>query len=93
VTITEVRKFTRTALNDILNLILHIVYKRAFVRFPKDEHGQDKTKHGEAVRRLAECAYSGGYNVTGEILSFLSQKDKPVILLPTRWGSTKKSLA
>jgi len=38
----------------------------------------------EVVRRLGECVRDGGYNVTSEILSFLSPAHLPVQITPTR---------
>jgi len=39
----------------------------------------------EVMRRLGECVHDGGYNVTSEILSFLSPAHLPVQITPTRW--------
>jgi len=40
---------------------------------------------------LGECVYNGGYNVTSEILSFLSPAHLPVQITPTRWSPKSKS--
>ena len=37
------------------------------------------------------CVHDGGYNVTSEILSFLSPAHLPVQITPTRWKSDKKA--
>ena len=37
----------------------------------------------KVMRVLGECVYNGGYNVTSEIISFLSPDQLPII--PTRW--------
>ena len=38
------------------------------------------------MRLLGECVHEGGYNVTSEILSFLSPAHLPVQITPTRWN-------
>jgi len=83
VRITPCREYTRTALTPILNLILHIVYKRDYVTFPK--HTRRTPTYAHTIRLLGECVYNGGYNVTSEILSFLSPAHLPVQITPTRW--------
>jgi len=89
VRITPCREYHLTALTPILNLILHIVYKRDFVSFPK--HSRRTPTHAHTIRLLGECVYDGGYNVTSEILSFLSPAHLPVQITPTRWKSDKKA--
>jgi len=88
VRITPCREYTRTCLTPILNLILHIVYKWEFVTFldPKNENTSPLEK---VMRLLGECVYNGGYNVTSEILSFLSPAHLPVQITPTRWKLKK----
>ena len=44
------------------------------------------------MRRLGECVHDGGYNVTSEILSFLSPAHLPVQITPTRWKRDPESL-
>jgi len=85
VRITSCREFWVTCLNDILNLVLHIVYKWEFVLFL--EPNEDTSRIEEVMRRLGECVHDGGYNVTSEILSFLSPAHLPVQITPTRWKS------
>jgi len=87
---TPCREYTRTALTPILNLILHIVYKRDYVSFPK--HTRRTPNYAHTIRLLSECVYNGGYNVTSEILSFLSPAHLPVQITPTRWKSDPASL-
>ena len=41
------------------------------------------------MRRLGECVYNGGYDVTSVILSFLSPAHLPVQITPTRWKSKR----
>jgi len=41
------------------------------------------------MRLLGECVHDGGYNVTSEILSFLSPVHLPIQITPTRWKSTR----
>jgi len=45
----------------------------------------------KVMRLLGECVHDGGYNVTSEILSFLSPA-LPVQITPTRWKSDPTSL-
>ena len=80
VRLTSCREYTRTALTPILNLILHIVYKWEFVSFP--EHTNTTPTHFHTIRLLGECVHHGGYNVTSEILSFLSPAHLPVQITP-----------
>jgi len=87
VRITPFREYTRTALTPILNLILHIVYKRDYVTFPK--HTRRTPTHAHTIRLLGECVYNGGYNVTSEILSFLSPAHLPIQITPTKWNLKK----
>jgi len=84
---TPIREYTRTALTPILNLILHIVYKRDYVSFPK--HSWRTPTHAHTMRLLGECVYNGGYDVTSVILSFLSPAHLPVQITPTRWKSKR----
>jgi len=83
VRITSCREYHLTGLTPILNLILHIVYKWEFVSFL--EPNEDTSPLEKVVRLLGECVYEGGYNVTSEILSFLSPAHLPVQITPTRW--------
>jgi len=85
VRITPFREYTRTALTPILNLILHIVYKRDYVSFPK--HSRRTPTHAHTIRLLGECVFNGGYDVTSVILSFLSPAHLPIQITPTRWKS------
>jgi len=85
VRITSCREYTRTALTPILNLILHIVYKRDYVTFPK--HTWWTPTHAHTIRLLGECVFNGGYDVTSVILSFLSPAHLPIQITPTRWKS------
>jgi len=87
---TPCREYHITCLTPILNLILHIVYKWEFVTFPKtiyDIRAYLPTKktpaHAHTIRLLGECVHHGGYNVTSEIISFLSPVQFPIV--PTRW--------
>ena len=87
VRITSCREYHLTALTPILNLILHIVYKRDFVTFPK--HSRRTPTHAHTIRLLGECVFNGGYDVTSVILSFLSPSHLPIQITPTRWKSQK----
>jgi len=87
VRITPCREYHITCLTPILNLILHIVYKRDYVSFPK--HTRRTSNYAHTIRLLSECVHNGGYNVTSEILSFLSPAHLPVQITPTRWKLTK----
>jgi len=97
--ITPCREYHLTGLTPILNLILHIVYKRDFVTFPKQIYDiraylptKNTPAHAHTIRLLAECVYNGGYDVTSVILSFLSPAHLPVQITPTRWKSDPASL-
>jgi len=79
------REYHLTGLTPILNLILHIVYKRDFVSFPK--HSRRTPTHAHTIRLLGECVFNGGYDVTSVILSFLSPAHLPIQITPTRWKS------
>jgi len=83
VRITPCREYHLTALTPILNLILHIVYKWEFVSFL--EPNENTSPLEKVMRVLGECVHDGGYNVTSEILSFLSPSHLPVQITPTRW--------
>jgi len=86
VRITPCREYHLTGLTPILNLILHIVYKWEFVSFPKHtEDTEDTSTLEEVMKNLGELVHNGGYNVTSEILSFLSPAHLPVQITPTRW--------
>ena len=85
VRITPCREYHLTCLNDILNLLLHIVYKWEFVSFPT--HTDNASGYAHTIRLLGECVHNGGYNVASEILSFLSPAHLPVQITPTRWKS------
>jgi len=84
---TPIREYQLTSLTPILNLILHIVYKRDYVSFPK--HSRRTPTHAHTMRLLGECVYNGGYDVTSVILSFLSPAHLPVQITPTRWKIKK----
>jgi len=45
----------------------------------------------KVMRLLGECVHDGGYNVTSEILSFLSPAHLPVQITPTRWKPKLRS--
>jgi len=87
VRITPCREYHLTALTPILNLILHIVYKWEFVSFL--EPNENTSPLEKVMRVLGECVHDGGYNVTSEILSFLSPAHLPVQITPTRWSPKK----
>ena len=78
---TPCREYHLTGLTPILNLILHIVYKWKFVSFL--ESNENISPLEKVMRRLGECVHDGGYNVTSEILSFLSPANLPVQITPT----------
>jgi len=84
VRITPCREYHLTALTPILNLILHIVYKWEFVSFL--EPNENTSPLEKVMRLLGECVHNGGYNVTSEILSFLSPAHLPIQITPTRWN-------
>jgi len=84
---TPCREYHLTGLTPILNLILHIVYKWEFVSFL--EPNENTSTLEKVVRLLGECVHNGGYNVTSEILSFLSPAHLPVQITPTRWTFKK----
>jgi len=88
VRITPCREYHLTALTPILNLILHIVYKWEFVSFL--EPNENTSPLEKVMRLLGECVHNGGYNVTSEILSFLSPAHLPVQITPTRWKSAQR---
>jgi len=90
VRITPCREYTRTALTPILNLILHIVYKWEFVSFL--EQNENTSTLEEVMKNLGELVHNGGYNVTSEILSFLSPAHLPVQITPTRWRSDRDKI-
>jgi len=85
VRITPCREYRLTGLTPILNLILHIVYKWEFVSL-----NENTSPLEEVMRRLGECVHDGGYDVTSEILSFLSPAHLPVQITPTRWKSKRE---
>jgi len=91
VRITSCREYTRTALTPILNLILHIVYKRDYVTFPRHSARRTPT-HAHTIRLLGECVHNGGYDVASVILSFLSPAHLPIQITPTRWKPTRSQL-
>ena len=82
--------FLPSCLTPILNLLLHIVYKWEFVSFL--EPNENTSILEKVMRLLGECVHDGGYNVTSEILSFLSPAHLPVQITPTRWKSDPESL-
>ena len=88
VRITPCREYHITGLTPILNLILHIVYKWEFVLFL--EPNENTSPLEKVMRLLGECVHDGGYNVTSEILSFLSPAHLPVQITPTRRKGFKK---
>jgi len=83
VRITPCREYQITGLTPVLNLILHIVYKWEFVSFL--EPNENTSTLEKVMRLLGECVHDGGYNVTSEILSFLSPAHLPIRITPTRW--------
>jgi len=85
VRITPCREYHITGLTPILNLILHIVYKWEFVSFLEPNENTPSSPLEKVMRLLGECVHNGGYNVTSEILSFLSPAHLPVQITPTRW--------
>jgi len=91
VRITPCREFTfaPSCLTPILNLILHIVYKWEFVSFL--EPNENTSPLEKVMRLLGECVHNGGYNVTSEILSFLSPAHLPIQITPTRWKSKARN--
>ena len=89
VRITPCREYHLTGLTPILNLILHIVYKRDYVSFPK--HSRRTPTHAHTIRLLGECVFNGGYDVASVILSFLSPAHLPVQITPTRWKSKSRN--
>ena len=92
VRITPCREYHLTGLTPILNLILHIVYKWEFVSFLEPNENTPSSPLEKVIRLLGECVHDGGYNVTSEILSFLSPAHLPVQLTPTRWKRDPESL-
>ena len=44
------------------------------------------------MKNLGELVHNGGYNVTSEILSFLSPAHLPVQITPTRWRSDRDKI-
>jgi len=90
VRITPCREYHLTGLTPILNLILHIVYKWEFVSFL--EPNENTSPLEKVMRLLGECVHDGGYNVTSEILSFLSPAHLPVQITPTRWTRDVENL-
>jgi len=82
---TPCREYHLTGLTPILNLILHIVYKWEFVSLPKPNENTPSSPLEKVMRVLGECVHDGGYNVTSEILSFLSPAHLPIQITPTRW--------
>jgi len=89
VRITPCREYHLTGLTPILNLILHIVYKRDYVSFPK--HSRRTPTYAHTIRLLGECVFNGGYDVTSVILSFLSPAHLPIQITPTRWRSKTRN--
>jgi len=87
VRITPCREYQITGLTPVLNLILHIVYKWEFVSFL--DQNENTSPLEKVMRVLGECVHNGGYNVTSEILSFLSPAHLPVQITPTRWKPHK----
>jgi len=92
VRITPCREYHLTGLTPILNLILHIVYKWEFVSFLEPNENTPSSPLEKVMRLLGECVHEGGYNVTSEILSFLSPAHLPVQITPTRWKSDPEKL-
>jgi len=86
VRITPCREYHLTSLTPILNFILHIVYKWEFVSFLEPNENTPSSPLEKVMRLLGECVHDGGYNVTSEILSFLSPAHLPVQITPTRWS-------
>jgi len=93
VRITPCREYHLTSLTPLLNLILHIVYKWEFVTFLEPPNENTPSSPLEKVMRLlGECVHNGGYNVTSEILSFLSPAHLPIQITPTRWARDPENL-
>jgi len=92
VRITPCREYQITNLTPILNLILHIVYKWEFVSFLEPNENTPSSPLEKVLRLLGECVHDGGYDVTSEILSFLSPTHLPVQITPTRWKRDPESL-
>jgi len=92
VRITPCREYHLTGLTPILNLILHIVYTWEFVSFLEPNETTPSSTLEKVMRLLGECVYNGGYNVTSEILSFLSPAHLPIQITPTRWKRDPESL-
>jgi len=91
VRITPCREYQPiTCLTPVLNLILHIVYKWEFVSFLEPNENTPSSPLEKVMRVLGECVYNGGYNVTSEILSFLSPAHLPIQITPTRWKSKRE---
>jgi len=88
VRITPCREYHLTGLTPILNLIIHIVYKWEFVSFL--EPNENTSPLEKVMRLLGECVHDGCYNVTSEILSFLSPAHLPVQITPTRWSRNEE---
>ncbi|GMI61391.1 hypothetical protein ScalyP_jg947 [Parmales sp. scaly parma] len=74
--------FVHPALSDLLNFLLFTQYLPKHVTYPKP--------CCEEICNIGSFMRNGGYNVLGEILSFLSPKNKPVIILPSRWKRALK---
>jgi len=89
VRITPCRDYHITGLSPILNLILHIVYKRDYVSFPK--HSRRTPTYAHTIKLLGECVFNGGYDVASVILSFLSPAHLPIQITPTRWKSKSRN--
>jgi len=53
------------------------------------EPNENNTTLEKVMRRLGHCVHEGGYNVTSEILSFLSPTHLPIQINPTRWKLKK----
>ena len=90
VRVIGLKEYWVTSLSDILNLVLHIIYKSEFVKFP--DLNVDMLPHEEAMWRLGDCVADGGYDVVSVMLSFLSPSTLPVQITPTRWKSKSRNL-
>jgi len=59
-----------------------------YVSFLEPNENTPSSPLEKVIRVLGECVHDGGYNVTSEILSFLSPAHLPVQITPTRWKLT-----
>ncbi|GMI61814.1 hypothetical protein ScalyP_jg10616 [Parmales sp. scaly parma] len=87
--ISKVKNRTKTALTDILNFVLFTIYRPRKVRAvrvrPWEEHREENRCY-RIIKRIGGLVREGGYDVTGEILSFLSEGAAGVMITPTKNG-------